>query len=420
MTRVENFAAPAAKSSNSFSALMVNDNDSEMKNSNPSGLNCADFHVPPVQDKPDVRKSSRTTKASPESLKDETKVFSSPLGSSAVKSTAAAFAPSVVNETKATLASTLPTNDMDTSHVQDSSNANTSPPIRTELSLSEEMAFISSEIAKFSPHMAAVVENFMARVSSEIETLKNSLSFASLTSNVPAAVLATSGKRPHTKSAHTANRPPVDIAARNKALVAAWEAKPTLNGNKRVCTDPIDDQHLNPEDDQFMIVHMSGFDLLPNEHRATPTAILTEKFGLAPHSIVNVSPMGPQLQELHIIASKLPSLREAVSKTNGRLKISTKLDPRLPALDTTDPNALAESNARFKERMNRDIARLSATNSRRLKSLADFLAQYRDEGLRKSEPRTRPRRMQMYASAFFDEAVFDQPAFAPTMVADQI
>ena len=92
----------------------------------------------------------------------------------------------------------------------------------------------------------------------------------------------------------------------------------------------------------------------------------------------------------------------------------------MPSNGLSDPDAISQSTARFRERLNRDIARLSQTRSHRLRSLAEFLEQYRDEGLRISAPRPRPRRQQLFASAFLDEAVFDQAASAPTMVADKI
>ena len=419
--RVENSAAPEVKTSNAFSALLDKNSDFLMENSESAALNSFEFHVPPVKDEKAPRVSGRANKASLESLMDKPKVFSSPLSSPAVPVTAAAKATTMVTETSVPKGKPPVSNDMDTTPVHENEaeavtrpnpNAPTSPATSVEPSISDEMDLIRVELTKVSPEMAAMVERLISRMSAEIEDLKKQFF---LTSNVPS-------KRPHEKaqSPSTAKKPPVDIAARNKSLTEAWEAKPTLNGNKRVCTDPIDDAHLNPEDDQFMVVHMSGFDLLPNEHRATPIAVLSEKFDLAPHAIINVSPIGPQLQELHIIASKLPNLRDAVAKTNGRLKISTKLDPRLPCPDNKDPNAHAECTARFRERLNREIARLSATKSRRLQSLADFLGQYRDEGLRLSAPRPRPRRMQMYASAFIDETVFDQSASESTMVTDKI
>jgi hypothetical protein len=206
--------------------------------------------------------------------------------------------------------------------------------------------------------------------------------------------------------------------AKEKALTQAWENM-TPNGRKRLCPAPTEDSHLISGDDSIMVVHLAGFDLRRGEKPATVSAVLTQKFGLAPKSIVNVSPMGPQLQELHIVASRIEDLRLAVSRTEGALKLSTKLDARLPPLGALDPQAITESNSRFCERINREITRLSKSNSRTLCHLADFLALYRDKDLRISAPRPHQRRQQFFASAFLDETVFEQSASAPTMVADK-
>ena len=114
--------------------------------------------------------------------------------------------------------------------------------------------------------------------------------------------------------------------------------------------------------------------------------------------------MGPQIQELHIVASKLSDLQAAVAKTQGALKLSTKLDPRMPPNGSQETNAITESTRYFRDRLDREIYRLSKTKSHRLQNLADFLVLYKESGLRISAPRRR--RAPMFASAFLDEAVF--------------
>ena len=419
MTRVENFAPPPGNSSNAFSALVADPIDFLFKNSVSSGSNLIDSQNSSSTDNPQKRTSSRPNKATTESLKDDQKVFSGKNRPTAVKVTAGPTvqtpAPTAVS---VTAASPVPSfsNEMDVSPVEEDN-----PPPSTAVqvvTLVTAMSLVRDRLSQSDPELAVVIETMFSRMTAEIESLRNSLSFASMTSSVPPAHVPTGTtiKRPRASAAVK----PIDVAARNKALLEAWESKPSLNGRKRVCPAPLDDAHLNTEDDQFMVVHLAGFDLQRGEHRATPTAVLTEKFKLAPHTIINVSPMGPSIQELHIVASKLPSLREAVARTEGALKLTLKLDPRMPSNGLSDPDAISHSTARFRERLNRDIARLSQTRSHRLRSLAEFLEQYRDEGLRISAPRPRPRRQQLFASAFLDEAVFDQAASAPTMVADKI
>lgn len=168
--------------------------------------------------------------------------------------------------------------------------------------------------------------------------------------------------------------------------------------------EPTADKHVTPVEDSYMVVHMAGFDLRRDEHRATPSAVLEEKFGLARNTIVNVSPIGYQLQELHIMSSKLPSLKSAIARTGGKLRLTTTLDARMPPDGSIDPEVIESSSRSFEERINREIARLSVARSRKLRDLADFLTLYRDENQRVSVPR--PRRTSLYASAFLDEAVF--------------
>ena len=421
MTRVENFAPPPPNLSNSFTALADKPIEILGKNSDSSESNLVACEELTLSDNPSKRTSARSNKATTESLKDEQKVFSAINRPTAVPGTAASSAPSSVpTAVSSTAAPPAPpmSNDMDLSPVEGNSPA---PPAVQLVTMANAMSHVRERLSQSDPDLAVMIETLFRRMSGEIDSLRNSLTFANITSKVLTASapspIGTGIKRPHANVGKSS----VDYVARNKALVEAWEMKPTLiGGHKRVCTAPTDDPHLNPEEERFMVVHLSVFDLQKGEHRATPTAVLIEKFNLAQHTILNVSPMGPRIQELHIMASKLGSLQAAVARTEGALKLTTKLDPRTCSLGSQDPDAIAKSTAYFKERVSYDIARLSKTNSRRLRSLADFLIQYRDEGLRTSAPINRPRRQQFFASAFLDEAVFDQAASAPTMVAEKI
>jgi len=87
-----------------------------------------------------------------------------------------------------------------------------------------------------------LVESLFDRLSSEIDVLKKSFTFASITATA---------KRPHSTVTPKASQmvdTPVNHAAKHKALIDAWESKPTLNGgHKGVCIALNDDIHLNPE-----------------------------------------------------------------------------------------------------------------------------------------------------------------------------
>lgn len=136
-----------------------------------------------------------------------------------------------------------------------------------------------------------------------------------------------------------------------------------------------------------MVVHLAGFDL-GKYRRETVTAVLEVEFGLAPSTIINVSPIAPELQELHIIASRFPDLVAAVAKTNDALRISSILDARKSLFVATEVEyVIAEAKARFDKRLDLDIARLSVCKSSRLRDLAEFLILYKNEGVRKSAPR---------------------------------
>lgn len=140
-------------------------------------------------------------------------------------------------------------------------------------------------------------------------------------------------------------------------------------------------------DETFLVVHLAGFNLQRKWPRETVTAVLEANYGLTPFTIVNVSPMAPELQELHIFASRLPDLAAAVAKTDGALLLSASLDPSKPGYETADESVIAEAKARFCKRLDGDIARLSASKSRRLRDLAAFLISYKNDGTRRSTPR---------------------------------
>ena len=392
MTRVPPAAAPKI-SKNPFSSIADENTTKLAKN-----LNSAPNSAPEsLVAAPTIRKSPRFMKALNENDAATTQV--------------ADPAPTKDNfamELDSIEDSPVPSEDK-TMDLVDSSDDPSSPLI--ELPLESLVCKALDQLKDASPELAQLISSIFNRFQSELDTLKSSVaaidlahppvSYASAASSTTDA-FATAGKRPH--SVH--RKPtPVDLKVRNKSLCAAWESKPTINGRKRLCTDPTNDNHLNENaEEQFMVVHLAGFDLHRNEHRATPAAVLTEKFDLAPDCIINVSSMGPQIQELHIVASKLSDLQAAVAKTQGALKLSTKLDPRMPPNGSQETNAITESTRYFRDRLDREIYRLSKTKSHRLQNLADFLVLYKESGLRISAPRRR--RAPMFASAFLDEAVF--------------
>lgn len=118
-----------------------------------------------------------------------------------------------------------------------------------------------------------------------------------------------------------------------------------------------------------------------------------------PYTIINVSPISPDCQELHILESRWPDLIKAVAKTNGLLKVGF-MDASAPGYETSDEDAIAKAKDRFRKRLDGDIARLSDAKSRRLRDLAAFLVIYKNEGMLKSEPRGKPEMSEYLKAAF--------------------
>lgn len=170
---------------------------------------------------------------------------------------------------------------------------------------------------------------------------------------------------------------------KTKLLADSWEAR--SRANNRLCADPSSGIHMmTQENESFTVVHLAGFDLMRDEPRATISAVLKEKFGLPSSVIINVSPIAPKLQELHIISSKLPELKAAVNRSNVALQLSTRLDASRPGVDSTDDTAIADSKAKFSARLDREITRLPSSPACRLKDMAEFLVDYKLHGTRQS------------------------------------
>ena len=264
-----------------------------------------------------------------------------------------------------------------------------------------EAARIFEQVCAQCPSVSSQLGLLLEGLFDRIQRLEQALDSKKPSSANFAEAVMLSPKRSHSTEFRRKLADAKSTPAKNKLLADSWAGR----NNKRLCAAPTSDIHLSQEPESFMVVHMAGFDLMRDEPRATVSAVLCEKFGLTPSVIVNVSPMAHKVQELHIITSKLPELRAAVAKSNGTLKLSTCLDARNPGYESTDPGTIADSNARFSARLDRDVGRLSRSPSRRLRDLADFLVAYKLEGTRQSAPR--PRQSLIYASAFINDDAFN-------------
>lgn len=266
---------------------------------------------------------------------------------------------------------------------------------KVDLSLEASKA-LCDQVKNYNPELANALENFHKEIIQRLNTLEARIEKTS--KNLPAkptfASVTAQAPIKFTTAIRTTIMESTDRQARQKALVAQWESRPGYNGAKRLCED--NEQPQEPE--TFSIVHLYGIELKRDEHRSLPSAILSEKYGLPSDSILNVSSIAYKLQEIHLPTSKLAALQTAVQNSNGALKLSLKLDARLPGDDTSTHE---ESISRFNSRVDREITRLSKSPSKKLRALADFLVEYKATGAKTSTPR--PRRRTIYASAFLDE-----------------
>jgi hypothetical protein len=157
-----------------------------------------------------------------------------------------------------------------------------------------------------------------------------------------------------------------------------WVARIT----KRARPEPIADPYFQDEPPRYEIVHLAGFDLLRDEPRATISAVMNTHYALPLDTIVNVSPMAPKLQELVVDSRRLSTLKAAVAKSEGKLKIRCILDVRLPGYSSTDPKVIEESLSRFNSRLDREIQLMHKSPSRKLRDVSDLLVLYENEDIR--------------------------------------
>ena len=419
MTRIEKFSSPAKK--NSFASLSTTtDLNSEINEYSDFAFTAAPVcdskaqlskSLPMADDSNFslVRTSSRLNKASTASMKDSQKVFGNLSSTNKL--------PAVVRTADSSETIAEATHDVTMDAALEEASEALPPLAPIDIAQLEAMSSSICEVFReVDPKTTTVLSQILSNLFSKIQSLETALQVRTAEAPKIVSYAAAASVAPK-RTFHTEFRSKLAEAttapARNKVLSESWEAR-GLN-NKRLLLDRASDAHLLQEDESFMVVHMAGFDLLRDEPRATVSAVLIEKFGLNPATIVNISPIAPKLQELHIVSSRLSDLRAAVAKSNGVLKVSTCLDASKPGFESFDSNILAESKARFNNRLERDIKRLSSSHSRRLRDLSDFLFAYKKEGTRQSTPR--PRRSAMYASAFLDDALFQ--ASEPSMVVEQ-
>lgn len=362
-----------------------------------------------------TRSSSRSNKASTVSMKDTQKVFgglkiAKKLPAVTCTAESSGSVPEATND-PATITDT-PAAPLTATPASLPAQVPTIIPSAFFENPSLEAARIFESVCAQCPEVSSKLGILLEGLFDRIQSLEQALDSKQSTDNFAAAI-SLAPKRSYSTEFRKKLAATKTAPEKNKLLAESWESRGRTS--KRLCADPTSDIHLANEDESFMVVHMAGFDLMRDEPRATISAVLSEKFGLSPLAIINVSPMAPKLQELHIITSKLPDLRAAIAKSNGALKLSTRLDARNPGVDSSDDNVIAASKARFCTRLDREINRLSSSPSRRLKDLADFLVAYKIDGTRQSAPR--PRRSTVYASAFVDDAVFQ--TLEPSMVVQQ-
>jgi hypothetical protein len=377
-------------------------------------VNPPNSQVSPIlpQELATVRTSKRANKATTEALKDAQKVFTL---AQCPKTTAPTAGPNPAEAIASQI--DAPMEDMGTTHAQDVDMANDigtvdAPTVIEQQASPEDMSAMLDPIRGNFPEIASTIQTMIEALVSEVQALKKQLSSGPKPSSYAAVVRENVTKRKINDDLRAKLAEAVDKPTKTQILADTWSTR----NNKRTCTEPQADPHLSDEPVQFEIVHMAGFDLMKDEPRATISAVLNKKFDVPLDTIINVSPMAPKLQELVIDSRRLDSLRSAIARSGGNLKLSTKLDARLPGFDTTDTKILEDSLSRFNIRVDREIQRLHQSPSRRLKDVADLLVAYKRDGTRKSAPRSR--RSPIFASAFIDEAILSSAGSA--MVAEQI
>ena len=403
MTTVPKAPSPAVFS-NAKLANTAKNNENSMKNSNfstqtalhssTSGSSAGSLNEEPFTV---VRTSKRATKASLESLKDSQKVFTLAKRPEIVPTAGTSPAESIAATAEEPQP---PTEDVD---MVDDSHAPERKPSPSEL-----LENIRDQFPDVALALQAVIEGLVSKVAS----LEKQLAEKPVPPTYASALSANAAKRKMSDELRKKLSEAADKPAKTQILADSWASR----SHKRNCVEPAADPHIAEEEDTLEVVHLAGFDLMRDEPRATIAAVLNKHYELPLDTIVNVSPIAPKLQELVISSKRLDSLRSVVARSGGALKMTTKLDARLPGYETSDTKILADSLARFNTRLDREIERLHKSPARKLKEAADLLVAYKRDGTRKSTPRAR--RSPIFASAFLDEESFSPASTA--MVTEQI